>query len=98
VRAFQDCSLIVPVNNTIGPSPPQVRQKVARMPVPSAEQVARELTAAGLAPRAGAGAGAARQRAALRRPSFLGLALPTPSDLLAAVEHWPWPRWKNRAG
>jgi len=36
--AFQDCSLIVPVNNTIGAITPQVRQKVARMPVPSAEQ------------------------------------------------------------
>jgi len=33
VRAFQDCTLVVPVNNTVGSITPAVREKVARMPI-----------------------------------------------------------------
>lgn len=48
MRAFQDCTLVVPVNNNIGSITPEVRKKVARHAIPSLEQVAKELNAAGL--------------------------------------------------
>lgn len=50
VRAFQDCTLIVPVNNQVGSITPEVRRKVARHQAPTPEQVAAELHAAGLGP------------------------------------------------
>ncbi len=50
MRAFQDCTLIVPANNQVGSITPDVRRKVAMHPVPTPEQVAAELHAAGLGP------------------------------------------------
>ena len=52
-RAFRDCTLIIPVNNGVAQVTPAARQKIARLPVPSLDQVAREAWQAGLGPKPG---------------------------------------------
>jgi len=90
VRAFQDCNLIVPVNNTVGSITPAVREKVARMPILTPAQVAKEVAAAGLGP----GMVQERPEPAWRKLFRLPF-LPSSSVLLNAVDHWPW---QNPAG
>ena len=51
VRAFQDCTLLVPVNNSASILTPQERRLAARHRPPAVEQVGRELAMAGIGPR-----------------------------------------------
>jgi len=50
MRAFQDVTLIIPVDNAVGSINSSAFSKVARHPAPSAAQVAAELAAVGMGP------------------------------------------------
>lgn len=89
MRAFQNCTLIIPVDNTSASITPADRVKVAALPAPSVAQVAAELYAVGLGPAPNAGA-----LPVLARP--YGLPQPgAPSPLTGLLLSRPW---KPRAG
>jgi hypothetical protein len=50
MRAFRDCTLIIPVDNSVSSAPRRSQGRLVRNSVPSLRQVARELYAAGLGP------------------------------------------------
>jgi len=94
VRAFQDCSIVIPVDNTSVQVTPTDRRKVASLPVPPVEQIAREIAAAGLGP------DAARRGPAL--PSRTVISSPRrsrgePDNPFGTnpFEHWAWLRRRS---
>jgi hypothetical protein len=95
MKANQDCTLIVPVNNASASVTPAERKRVARIPAPSLAQVAAEIEAAGLAPAASAGAqyGSVPAWAALAAPASRPLTLVRPIGPQSTnnqFELWPW--------
>jgi len=109
MKAFQDVTLLIPVDNTSASASPGVQGRMALRPAPSVEQVAAELAAQGLGP-AGVPAPAARPRsngtngtqvnkqssALLPAGSpFVGL-LGWPGRLENPIRHWPWHRSAGR--
>jgi len=68
MRAFRDCTLVIPVNNSAA-LPAGTHRRIARHSVPSTARVAAGLRAAGLAPRETGEPGAAWLRRFFYRPS-----------------------------
>jgi len=88
MRAFQDCTLIIPVDNSSTSVTDETRRKVARMPVPSVEEVAAGVAAAGLAPGRRAAATPAAPSAGV--PSFRMVLSSLFGDPVRAIKNWYW--------
>jgi len=95
MKANQDCTLIVPVDNSSVSVTPAERKRVARLPVPSLAQVAAEIEAAGMGPQGFASiqSGAVPAWAALSAPRLrpVNVVRPLrPQSTSNPFELWPW--------